>query len=427
MAMENKHIKFAIWGVGIRGTKIYEVLENDDVIGFIDNNEQLINQTYEGKKVYSYIDFRKKYKDAIIIVSMLKFDDVEEQLLRNNDYKYVILSDCPYETLSFKVSDLLSYSGYNVQRGTKIILCGITLLTFLLYNKLCDESIKVSVFTVKPKKEYIELFSHVNDLTQDENVSYFIMQKEYAELIPGDKKIYNFYDFTYTIETYYNAEIAKYKNAYIGKRCFIVATGPSLKIEDLDKLYLNKEYCFSMNKIFLSFDKTCWRPDFYVADDALVIEQNAEVIDQLNVKNMFISDAYKGKFNKNILRYHLYMKKNNEEVYFSEDLSHVCVCGCTVTYSILQFAIYMGFKEIYLLGVDFNYFGRGTVGNHFYKEEDKKNSWICLDDNLKAYMCAKEYAEKHNIKIYNATRGGKLEVFERVNFDEVTSIGNANR
>ena len=29
------------------------------------------------------------------------------------------------------------------------------------------------------------------------------------------------------------------------------------------------------------------------------------------------------------------------------------------------------------------------------------------------------YAEHHNIKIYNATRGGHLEVFERVNFDDV--------
>ena len=29
-----------------------------------------------------------------------------------------------------------------------------------------------------------------------------------------------------------------------------------------------------------------------------------------------------------------------------------------------------------------------------------------------------KYASKHNIKIYNATRGGKLEVFPRRNFDE---------
>ena len=38
---------------------------------------------------------------------------------------------------------------------------------------------------------------------------------------------------------------------------------------------------------------------------------------------------------------------------------------------------------------------------------------------MEGYMCAKEYAERHEIKIYNATRGGKLEVFERVDFDSL--------
>jgi len=36
-----------------------------------------------------------------------------------------------------------------------------------------------------------------------------------------------------------------------------------------------------------------------------------------------------------------------------------------------------------------------------------------------AFEKAKEYADGHGIKIYNATRGGKLEVFERVNFDDL--------
>ena len=36
-----------------------------------------------------------------------------------------------------------------------------------------------------------------------------------------------------------------------------------------------------------------------------------------------------------------------------------------------------------------------------------------------AYEVAKENAEKKGIKIYNATRGGKLEVFERVDFDSL--------
>ena len=36
-----------------------------------------------------------------------------------------------------------------------------------------------------------------------------------------------------------------------------------------------------------------------------------------------------------------------------------------------------------------------------------------------SYIAARRFAEKHGVKIYNATRGGKLEVFERVNFDKL--------
>ena len=36
-----------------------------------------------------------------------------------------------------------------------------------------------------------------------------------------------------------------------------------------------------------------------------------------------------------------------------------------------------------------------------------------------AYKGAKIYAEKHGITILNATRGGRLEVFDRVDFDNL--------
>ena len=39
------------------------------------------------------------------------------------------------------------------------------------------------------------------------------------------------------------------------------------------------------------------------------------------------------------------------------------------------------------------------------------------------YDEARRYADKNGIKIYNATRGGKLESFVRVNFDEVFKKG----
>ena len=48
------------------------------------------------------------------------------------------------------------------------------------------------------------------------------------------------------------------KNKHKGERCFIVCTGPSLSITDLEML--KHDYTFGMNNIFRLFDKTSWRP-----------------------------------------------------------------------------------------------------------------------------------------------------------------------
>ena len=54
-----------------------------------------------------------------------------------------------------------------------------------------------------------------------------------------------------------NKKYKALKNKHEGKRCFIVCTGPSLTLEDVNKL--KNEYTFSMNNIFKCYDKTDWQ------------------------------------------------------------------------------------------------------------------------------------------------------------------------
>ena len=82
----------------------------------------------------------------------------------------------------------------------------------------------------------------------------------------------------------------------------------------------------------------------------------------------------------------------------------------------------MGISEIYLLGVDCNYITNGSNQDHFcdnYIQKGKEHIPANVDGMRTAYQVAKQYAEENNIKIYNATRGGKLEIFERVDFDSL--------
>ena len=113
---------------------------------------------------------------------------------------------------------------------------------------------------------------------------------------------------------------------------------------------------------------------------------------------------------------------------FSDDPIKGVYEGLTVTYMCLQLAVYMGFKNIYLLGIDHNYsverevdgrvISHPSVVNHFYSTDTMENIPQPAKTTL-AYQAARNYCENHGISIFNATRGGKLEVFQRVDFDTV--------
>ena len=219
-----------------------------------------------------------------------------------------------------------------------------------------------------------------------------------------------------------------------GKRCFIIGNGPSLKIEDLE--LLKSEQTFSANRIFMVFDKTDWRPTYYLAVDPNFIRTSWQELDRYNFGEMFLGtdmsfdmSVFKNKATR-IFEYTKFKvnKWNDLTAHVNEDVSKYFSVGYTVTFSSIQLAIYMGFKEIYLLGVDFSYSVIRDAHGKVYKDNSVKDYFfgekysetvLSYNSSLHAYQVAREYADAHGIKIYNATRGGKLEVFERVDFDKV--------
>lgn len=243
--------------------------------------------------------------------------------------------------------------------------------------------------------------------------------------------------YEYKNSKYFN-EIKKFKNIHNNKRCFIIGNGPSLQAKDLDKL--KDEITFGTNKIFFMFNNTKWRPTYYCCTDYLLAKNIIDDINNMNevkekfipYKNIHFNDNNQIKGERRIL-----VNFNDKKRFpqnFSEDISNEVCCGHTVTYVAIQIAIYMGFKEIYLIGIDHNYSmykdinGKIIVNNKvkdYFTEGYKNNKKEGVGNigNLEmmniSYKTAKKYADKNNIKIYNATRGGKLEVFKRVDFDKI--------
>ena len=60
-----------------------------------------------------------------------------------------------------------------------------------------------------------------------------------------------------------------------------------------------------------------------------------------------------------------------------------------------------------------------NIQDHSEILKTKNVLYFDIDKATAAYISAKKNAESRKIKIYNATRGGMLDVFERIDFDEL--------
>lgn len=231
------------------------------------------------------------------------------------------------------------------------------------------------------------------------------------------------------------SRIKTLKDIHKGQKMFIVATGPSLTAEDLNAL--KGHLSMGVNSIPLSYDHTDWRPDYYVAIDMAVVNylrldcnkgKSFDLWHNIDPSHIIVSHYFKGAHPlpdevilMRTMRSRL-RKDGTGEIKFSGDC-YLRVCDSyTVTYSALQLAVYMGCSEIYLLGVDCNYTGNPDK-DHAFKfdtpdETNRKNIQEGTGGMIAAYTAAKKYADEHGIKIFNATRGGKLEVFPRISLEE---------
>ena len=228
------------------------------------------------------------------------------------------------------------------------------------------------------------------------------------------------------------------KDKHKGQRCFIIGNGPSLNKVDLNML--KDEFTFGVNGIFYKTDEVGFKPSFYVVEDNHVVADNLNRINSYNCPYNFFPHIYKNtiKPNNNTIflptdtgfyrQYHPFYSKPR----FSKKCDEVIYTGQSVTYINMQLAYYMGFETVYLIGMDFsyslpkstiingiNYTSQEDDPNHFHQDyfgKGKKWHDPKLDRVAMCYEYAKQIYEESGWKIYNATIGGKLEIFERVNF-----------
>lgn len=235
-------------------------------------------------------------------------------------------------------------------------------------------------------------------------------------------------------------DISRFRDKHAGERCFILGGGPSLLEHDLR--LLKNEVTFGVNGIFLIFDKLGFQPTYYAVEDRLVYEDRFDDIRTLVSESVcfFPIQFYVPEFHKNGNNYFraIYeFGQTDDWPNFSKNAASLVWIGGTVTYVCMQLAYYMGFTEVYLLGMDHNYNKPEDIEtngmewksnsddpNHFHPDYfGKGKRWH--DPQLwrmeKAYNKARKVFERSGRQIANATSGGKLEIFQRVDYDSLFS------
>jgi len=234
-------------------------------------------------------------------------------------------------------------------------------------------------------------------------------------------------------------------NTYHGS-CFIFANGPSLSDVPIEKL--SNSVCFGVNGAIVKFRNSNVNPDFYTIADPRFLSIHFDLVKEVldsgcktfftfntlsqicekdaNVlvgKSLFLYDMINEYYQQPILTSDDFIEQNHNlqsirfqkpfdnRIGFSESPEKGVFGGRTITFQALQMAYQMGYKKIFLLGLDL-----GNSGMRFYeKSESKKKKHYSskLDQDYTpiikpAFEYAAKLIENGQVSIYNLSENSRL-------------------
>lgn len=224
-------------------------------------------------------------------------------------------------------------------------------------------------------------------------------------------------------------KLAALRRKFAGRRCFVMANGPSLLKCDLT--LLKNEITICSNAQYLIWDKMGFVPNFLTVEDRLVAEDRCKELNAIQeVTKIYPLDLSYCLKNTGDTIFINFIRDYKPFPQFSPDFEKIVYWGGTVSALNLQLAYYLGCQEIYLIGFDHNYKVPDKIVNHVItSEHDDVNhihpnyfgkGYRWHDPNVmrmeQSYVEARRFLDHRGIKVRNATIGGKLEVFERIDY-----------
>jgi len=220
------------------------------------------------------------------------------------------------------------------------------------------------------------------------------------------------------------------KGRYADQPILIVGNGPSLNKTPLEKF--EGVASIGMNKIDLIFPRTTWRPSMIFCSNTMVVRQHQTTFRSTKIP-LYLS--WKSRW---------FIRKRNPDIfYFNQFQTSEFQCdaavgisaGATVTYAALQFAYYMGANPVIIVGVDHKFDKNsdslvyekreGADTNHFDPNYFPAGSlWglPLLAQSEVNFEEARKAFERDGRYVFDATIGGKLDVFQKISIDDALEI-----
>jgi len=202
-------------------------------------------------------------------------------------------------------------------------------------------------------------------------------------------------------------------NKHKGERCFVIGTGPSLNKIDLD--LMDNDVTFGCNNYY----KTGKVPTYYGISDFSVWRDLRHELKNIDSQFFLADGAARKRLRVSMMREPVILQARLRQKFQVNLHTGPVYIGRTVVYDVcLQVCYYMGFSEVYLVGLDCDYSGV----HHF---DGSRAACIYFGaagewrQPFAAFRLARNAFEADGRKIYNATKGGKLEIFERVDYESL--------
>jgi hypothetical protein len=256
-------------------------------------------------------------------------------------------------------------------------------------------------------------------------------------------------------------------NMCVSKKLIVLGNGPSIAI-DIENLKTNDTFknadalavnYFCQHKLFIEI-----QPKYYVLSDGIFFDEQSIIKDKVNSmyesmnKNvswtMFLYVHYyawkkidwKTKItNDNIKIIPFHSRKYSGNEIFKNWIFDKGICNCEYNTVIIQseyIGLHLGYKELFLYGVDHNFFDSLYIDennqvcniiSHFYdakpilkpitRSYSGKETMYTMYEYLKGrtlifygHEVMKKYADHCQARIYNCTKNSLIDAYERVKY-----------